>query len=194
MFPIRYLGFRVSVVMPIEIEAKAYAKNLKVIEEKIINIGAKLVWQGKQVDTYYNHPNRNFAETDEALRVREEEDKAVLTYKGPKIDTLTKTREEIKVQLKDTSSIKELLKRLGFKEVGVVKKHRMKFFLDEFKICLDKVEGLGEFVEIEAASHSKESNAKVTALRNRILKTFDQLGLKDMERRSYLELLLEKSR
>lgn len=180
--------------MPIEIEAKAYVKNLKELEEKILSIGAKLVWEGEQIDTYYNHPSKVFAKTDEALRVREEEGKTILTYKGPKIDMLSKTREEIKVQVEDVSSTKELLKKLGFKEVGVVRKHRAKYFLGEFKVCLDKVDNLGEFAEIEASSLSEDSDAKVATLRDRILKTFDVLGLNETERRSYLELLLAKTR
>lgn len=180
--------------MPMEIEAKAYAKNLKELEQKILSKGAKPDWQGEQKDTYYNHPNRDFASTDEALRVREEEGRVILTYKGPKIDKLTKTREEIKVKVEDMASIKEILLKLGFKEVGIVKKHRKKYILGKFKICLDDVDNLGEFAEVEALSYPEKSNEDVRAQRDDILKVFDELGLKEMERRSYLELLLAKSK
>ncbi len=180
--------------MPIEIEAKAYADDLQDIEKKILSMGAKLAWQGEQKDTYYNHPSRDFATTDEALRVREEESRVILTYKGPKIDKLTKTREEIKVKVENMASIKEILMKLGFKEVGVVKKHRKKYILDKFKICLDDVDNLGEFAEVEALSYPEKSNDDVRAQRDDILKVFDELGIKEMERRSYLELLLAKSR
>jgi len=180
--------------MSIEIEAKAYADDLQGIEKKILSMGAKLKWQGEQKDIYYNHPARDFATTDEALRVREEEGTIILTYKGPKIDKLTKTREEIKVQVENMASIKEILMKLGFKEVGVVKKHRKKYILGEFKVCLDDVDNLGEFVEVEALSYPEKSNDDVRAQRDDILKVFDELGIKEMERRSYLELLLAKSR
>jgi adenylate cyclase class 2 len=179
--------------MPIEIEAKAYAKNLGSMEDKIKGMGAKLAWQGEQKDTYYNHPSRDFATTDEALRVREEEGTIILTYKGPKIDKLTKTREEIKVQVENMASIKEILMKLGFKEVGMVKKHRKKYILGKFKICLDDVDKLGEFAEVEALLYPEKSNDEVRTQRDDILKVFDELGLKEMERRSYLELLLAKS-
>lgn len=175
--------------MPIEVEVKAYAKNLDLLEEKISSLGAKLIWQGEQRDTYYNHPSRNFAESDEALRIREEEGNAVLTYKGPKLDSKSKTRKEIKVQVEDPHQFKDILNMLGFKEVGVVRKHRKKLLLGEFKVCLDKVENLGEFVEIEAIAQSDDLNDKVGNLRDSILKTLEDLGLKDLERRSYLELL-----
>ncbi len=178
--------------MPIEIEAKAYADDLQVIEKKILSMGAKLTWQGEQKDIYYNHPARDFASTDEALRVREEGEKVILTYKGPKIDDITKTREEIKVNVEDTPSIKEILIKLGFKEVGVVKKHRKKYILREFKICLDNVADLGCFVEIESLFYPKKSNENIEMQREDILKFLDELKIKKMERRSYLELLLDK--
>ncbi|UCG69619.1 MAG: class IV adenylate cyclase [Thermoplasmata archaeon] len=180
--------------MAIEIEAKAYTKNLKEIEQKIREIGAKQTWEGEQKDTYYNHPERDFAKTDEALRVREEDGKVILTYKGPKIDNLTKTREEIKVQVKDLSSILEILLKLGFKEVFKVKKHRKIFLLEDFKICLDSVENLGDFVEIETSVSSEVSEEKISEIRDSILRTMEEWGLLELERKSYLELLLAKTR
>jgi adenylate cyclase class 2 len=180
--------------MPIEIEAKAYAKNLKEIEQKILKIGAKLTWEGEQVDTYYNHPMRDFAETDEACRIRKIKDKTFLTYKGPKIDSITKTREEIKVQVQDPSSISDILLKLGFREVFRVKKHRKKFLLDDFEVCLDSVENLGDFVEIETSVSSITSNKEVSEIRDNILKTMEEWDLAELERKSYLELLLAKSR
>ena len=175
--------------MAIEIEAKAYAKNLQKIEEKILSMGAELVWMGDQTDTYFSHPARSFKDTDEALRVREEEGKMTLTYKGPKIDATSKTRMEINVQVEDDDAVKQLLKKLGFLEAAVVTKHRRKFMLDEFKICLDEVHNLGEFVEIETSAKTEDSEEKVEELRDCVLKTLDLLDLKERERKSYLELL-----
>ncbi len=175
--------------MPMEIEVKAYAKDLKEVEEKIKSMGAKLVWEGEQMDTYYSHPSRNFAATDEALRVRIEEGKAFITYKGPKIDNISKTREEIKVQVEDATAANDILKKLGFKEVGAVRKLRKKFLLGELKICLDTVENLGEFVEIEILEPFEDSKTNMDELRTLVLKTMDELGLKEKERKSYLELL-----
>ncbi len=179
--------------MPIEIEAKAYARNLNEIEQKILKIGAILKWEGDQLDTYYNHPMRDFAKTDEALRIREAEDRTFFTYKGPKIDTVTKTREEIKVQVENSYSILEILIKLGFKEVLRVKKHRKKFLYNEFTICLDSVENLGDFVEMETSVSSETPEEKVSGIRGNILKTMEEWGLLELERKSYLELLLAKT-
>ena len=53
----------------IEVEVKAHATNLDDIEEKVL----KLVLQGERrisEDLYFNAPHRDFAQTDEALRIR----------------------------------------------------------------------------------------------------------------------------
>jgi adenylate cyclase class 2 len=175
--------------MSMEVEAKAYCEDLSEFEERIKGLGAEFIHEVEQVDTYFNHPARDFAQTDEALRIRRVGEKATLTYKGPKIDSLTKTREELKVELSDGDEMKDVLLKLGFKEVGMVRKVRKKYKLDEFKVCLDRVEGLGSFVELEAECDSDDQN-EVSRLRDKILKTLKEWELEKIERRSYLELLL----
>lgn len=177
--------------MSIEVEAKAYAKDLNAIEKVLIEKGAEFVWKGKQKDTYFNHPNRDFAETDEALRIREMDGKTYFTYKGPKIDSITKTREEIEIQIEDPESAREFLLRLGFKEVRVVNKKRIKYHLNDFTVCLDEVAGLGQFVEIEASSDDQD---QINELRESILETLNSWNLMKTERKSYLELLFEKEK
>ena len=48
----------------------------------------------EQVDRYFAHPCRDFARTDEALRLRRDGDDVAITWKGPRIDAATKTRRE----------------------------------------------------------------------------------------------------
>ncbi len=51
----------------------------------------------EQRDVYLAHPSRNFAVTDEAVRIRSIGDENRLTYKGPLVDMQTKTRQEVEV-------------------------------------------------------------------------------------------------
>jgi adenylate cyclase class 2 len=175
--------------MAIEVEAKAYCEDLLGFEERIKGLGAEYKSEVEQVDIYFNHPARDFGQTDEALRIRRVGGKATFTYKGPKIDLLTKTREELKVELSDGDAMKEVLLKLGFSEVGTVRKVRRKYKLNEFKVCLDEVEGLGSFVELEVEVPAGDQD-QVTRSRDDILKTMNEWGLDRVERRSYLELLL----
>ena len=48
----------------------------------------------EHVDTYYNHPSRDFAETREALRIRRVDGVPMVTYKGTKLPGEVKARRE----------------------------------------------------------------------------------------------------
>lgn len=171
--------------MTLEIEVKAYADDLERVEADLKRMGAHFVAEVCETDTYFNHPSRNFAETDEALRIRVSDDHTFLTYKGPKIDPRSKTREEIEVSLKDADTTAQLLTKLGFTPVADVRKVRRLFTLDNFTICLDTVDTVGTFVEVET------SGKNVKELRNQALSILETLNLRNRERKSYLELLLE---
>ena len=78
----------------LEVEIKAYCDNIHEIRQGITSLGGESLGPRDETDIYYNHPERDFAETDEALRIRKVDKKYILTYKGPKIGTRSKTRVE----------------------------------------------------------------------------------------------------
>lgn len=135
-----------------------------------------------QDDLYLSHPCKDFSKTDEALRIRHTEGKWYLTYKGPKLDNLSKTREEM--EMRTSPRVRQILSKLGFREVARVIKRRTVYRKGDTLLCLDEVEGLGNFIELESVSHS------LNAL-PRLLSILSDLGLKG-ETRSYLELLLAR--
>jgi len=134
---------------------------------------------------YFNHACRDFSKTDEALRLRKVGEKTFLTYKGAKIEKLTKTREEYEVEVDNFNNAKKILEKLGFKEVVKVKKKRRYFRLKEYLVYLDEVQKLGSFVEIEKKANEYDPKELIEFLK--------ALGAEDIERRSYLELLLSES-
>ncbi len=145
-----------------------------------------------QADEYFNHPSRDFATTDEALRLRRVGDDSVVTYKGPKQGTLAKSRLEVELPLAaDTvDGLGAILRQLSFRSVAVVKKQRRRFHLERggraFEISIDRVEGLGSFAEVETLAEEgvlQEAERAVLALAA-------ELGLTDAEPWSYLEMLL----
>ena len=149
-----------------------------------------------QCDLYFAHPQRDFAVTDEALRIRRVGDRNQMTYKGPKIDALTKTRKEIEIALADGAATAEqlaqVLEILGFKPIRRVEKRRLPFHLNwedrEVELALDSLAGLGTFLEIETLADDADRDAA----RDSVLRLAARLGLADSERRSYLGLLLEQ--
>jgi len=55
----------------IEVEVKAHAPcSFDQLEEKLHKLGAVRIREEYQEDTYFNAPHRDFAVTDEALRIR----------------------------------------------------------------------------------------------------------------------------
>lgn len=151
-----------------------------------------------QCDRYFNHPSRDFEQTDEAFRIRSVEGANFATYKGPVVDQQTKTRREIEVPLGDGSAtaeqFAEILTALGFREVRAVRKHRIPYHLERdgrrYEITLDEVQGLGTFAEIETLVEEKDREEA----KGEILALAERLGLSSPERKSYLCLLLEKER
>ncbi len=170
---------------------KASVKNFSGIEERLGQIGALKIKTEHQRDTYFNAPHKDFGETDEALRIREipedEGKRFILTYKGAKMDDVSKTRKEIEVDIDESENMVLILLNLGFRKAAVVTKDRDIYHLDKFIITLDTVHGVGTFVEIET---DVEENQDTSESLNQIFNVYKSLGIDEgFERRSYLELM-----
>jgi len=148
-----------------------------------------------QEDTYYDAPHRDFAATDEALRIRRERDDGDevvrLTYKGPLVDDTSKTREEFETALGDDDTGDAILGALGFTPAATVRKERERFAIDEYTVTLDAVDGLGEFVEVETGATESDLDSAREGARG----TLDALGLdpEDSIRTSYLGMVLAQA-
>jgi adenylate cyclase, class 2 len=151
-----------------------------------------------QYDLYFRHPARDFQQTHEALRLRRYDLDVFITYKGPVVDEKTKMRREIEISIgrspEDFDRMRELLMTLGFEPVRPVEKTRALFHLAwegrQLEIAVDSIDGLGNFLEIEALAEEDERNEA----RDAILGLANRLGLANPERRSYLTLLLDRDR
>lgn len=170
----------------LEIEVKARA-NHEQVKELLLEMGAVFIGVQQHCDTYFNAPHRDFAETDEALRIRSVDGRSVLTYKGKKLDSVSKTREEFETEV-DGSNTKSILLALGFFESGVVRKKREIYKYEDMTICLDKVGTFGEFIEVEISAESD-----IEGHRKNIFSFLKKLGINESDsiRTSYLEIILE---
>src|SRR5689334_8755809 len=103
--------------MHYEVEQKFPLPNTANTEAKLAELGAQFEPPIEQIDHYFRHPSRDFATTDEALRLRQVGPENFITYKGPKIDPATKTRRELELPLTDGpktfAQFTELLGALG---------------------------------------------------------------------------------
>lgn len=175
----------------IEVEVKAWIEDLTEIEKRILQDNARYVKTLHQKDIYFKHPTRNFAKTDEAIRVRCEDDRSLITYKGPKLDKKSKSREEYEVEIKNPEKMQEILVKLDFTPVPSVEKVRRIYEVDEMIVALDEVKDVGKFIEVEMEAETPD---EYKVKRNKILARLKKWSISknQLERSSYLELFFLK--
>jgi adenylate cyclase, class 2 len=166
----------------LEIEIKSYCDDHASVIKKLLDLGARHGGTRTERDLYLNHPSRDFGKTGEALRLRQINGTVILTYKGPRLSTASKTRREEEVAVAEFESMLTVFKLLGFSPSGTVNKDRDIFKLGEIEICIDRVEGIGNFVELEMKGTEYERIEK------ELFNLAGDLGLTRFERKSYLEL------
>lgn len=180
-----------------EVEIKVPA-SVDRTRERLVDAGADQRGRRRQRDVYYDAPHRAFAETDEALRIRHEtaspaesaDASTRLTYKGPRLDTASKTRVEHETAVADADELADVLDRLGFEPAATVEKQREYWTLDGFTLTLDVVSDVGEFVEIERAVEDADAIDETRAAAVQTLARLD-LDVDDQVTTSYLELLVD---
>ncbi|XZE20038.1 class IV adenylate cyclase [Pirellulaceae bacterium SH449] len=183
-------------MQPLEAECKFRVVDQSQTKDKLIALGATFVRTEEHCDTYLRHPSRDFRVTDEALRIRQINEEAYVTYKGKRLEGPIKIRPEIELKL-ESSTIEgwfQIWENLGFERVRQVKKSREIYEISgeygPMTVTLDEVFGLGFYAEIERilidASQIAKAQSDIAALSS-------QLGLGDIEKRSYLSMLLGQS-
>ena len=182
--------------MSYEVEVKYRSVDHDRLRRLLIEQGAREDPPLEQEDIYLSHPARDFAQTNEALRLRRIGEENRITYKGPKFPGPTKTRKEIEIPFEPgaarSDELAQLFEELGFRPVAAVRKRRVTFHFSrsslEIEVSLDRAEGLGDFAEIEAIARDE---AALPAAQSAVLALADQLGLEEVEPRSYLRMILE---
>ncbi len=181
----------------LEVEVKYRAADWDRVRAALGGWGAVADPPREDTDHYFNAPDRDFAKTDEAVRLRRIGPANYLTYKGPKRDADTKTRTEVELRLADgaeaAATAVRLLTGLGYRPVAVVTKVRQVYRLTrggyELEVCLDDVGSVGRFVELEIRAEDNQFEAAKAV----VLAAAAELGLTEQERRSYLQLLLAQA-
>jgi adenylate cyclase class 2 len=144
----------------LEIELKVRVENLRPVRERLQLLSAVHGTDTQEHDVYFNAPHRDFACTDEAIRIRYSQGRCTLTYKGPKLKKIAvKAREELNTGVESGPVLEKILERLGFTRTADVRKRREYYTLEGASVALDQVEGLGSFVEIEVIAEETGSSA-----------------------------------
>jgi len=171
-----------------EIEIRAKIDNIENIEQDIIKLGAKLSKQKKQIDKYFGEINL-FKKLGYSflMRVRNEGDKKILTYKGAE-SKKDGVWEEYEFNIDSEVTAEAMLKAMGLEKIIEVKKNRIEYKLDNLTICLDAIDGLGYFIEIESQDNNDINKDKLK-------KIMEKLDIKENQiiHKGYVTMLLIKN-
>lgn len=139
----------------VEIKLEVTAAELERVAAELART-AKPVKTATQTDHYYSPTHNSYVAHKypyEWLSVRERQTKCLLNYKHfyPEGAEQHDYCDEYEVAIDDPDTARKMLEALGFKHLVTVKKTRSEFVVGtDFTIALDLVEGLGEFIEVEA--------------------------------------------
>lgn len=144
-------------------------------------------------DIYFNGNKTDLRREDKALRIRESRDLQTgtttyeLNYKGPKLDNISMTRSEVEFTVPSIEEAELMFNGLGFYEAGSVEKVRSYYNKGDLTCCIDKVTGLGDYLEIEIVTTKDKYDEAIS----RIQKLLGEMGLsmEDTIRSSYLSML-----
>ncbi len=135
----------------IEVEIRAKIKNKSEVQSKLKEMAAELIKTDRQVDKIFGHEmfldeNKMIVEGGLSARIRQ-------TNKGIWLEFKEISRQgagiEIKADLDNLNEGLRFFEKLNFKEAFTISKLREVYSYNGFEICLDEVERLGDFIEIE---------------------------------------------
>lgn len=134
-----------------EIEVKVKVEDFSQVLEKLSSLGCQFSEPVHQEDHIFtNFPDTAFAEFKPGvnfLRIRKCEGKILFTLKQSLVNELEGLEKELEIS--DEKEMRDILELMGYHEAVQVAKRRRKTKYKDYEICLDEVEGLGSFLELE---------------------------------------------
>lgn len=184
-------NFEIEIKIPIDdperimksLLARRFQKYQKVIEE----------------DMYYNSAYHDVRKHDEALRIRKTRNLltgktgAQINFKGKKLDQISMSRREYETGIEDPDCMEKILEAIGFVRVAGVRKTRNYLRREEMTACLDQVENLGDFLELEVIVRNEKRRESCLAQMKEILQDLG-LSMNNTVRSSYLSMLMDKEK
>lgn len=179
----------------IEVEVKIKINDVQTVKSKLINLGFIEYDTIKESDTYFDNVNGDIRRGDRALRVREtvntitNETYCQINFKDKKYDNKSMTRPEFETEISDADAILHILGSLGYHPVEPrVIKLRREFKKANMNACIDTVENLGDYLELEIITEAPDQKDQELAKIEHILL---ELGydMSDTTTTSYLTAL-----
>jgi len=178
-----------------EIEVKAHLKDKERVINELKKIGAALSAPIKQIDTVYTRvigKKELYLSNDHFVRIREKSDgRFIFTVKADKSKKEALIKTEHETEVKDAKELEQALFLMDYQISNKVTKVRQTATVGYYEICLDDVEELGSFIEVEKmAGTDADVNAIVVELNSFIA----SLGVPEIDviNKGYDIMMIEK--
>ena len=170
-----------------EIEVKAKVHDLNELLKRASELGIKLSNPIIQQDQTYaptvshDDPNWNI------FRIRKQGGRIILTMKY-RASTRPRDNYELETDISNEADIIQILNRLGYSPGVCINKTRRIASYKDMEICIDKVEALGTYIEVEKMT---EDNVDVDKVQDYLWHQLLELGIRegDRETKGYSTLI-----
>lgn len=138
--------------------------------------------QNETIDIYYYEPLRknlqviNDEYPTEWFRIRNKNNQAFITYKKDNYNGKTWVySDEHETEVTDFETCKEIIHKLGFKELVTIDNIKHTFETELYEIVLEEVKELGLFLEVERLNVN--DNESIDKIKTEIQTFIDNLGI-----------------
>ncbi len=169
--------------MPLNIEIKAHCSEPARIRDILKTVRARFVGTDYQVDTYYEVPGGR-------LKLRQGTIEKNLIFYQRQDEAGPKKSQVLLYKPQDVDSLRLVLDA-ALDIMVQVKKKREIYFVENVKIHIDEVDGLGSFVEIEAQDFNGRYNEQELYGQCQYFLQLFQIPDQNLISRSYSDMLLD---
>jgi adenylate cyclase class 2 len=173
-----------------EVEVKARVSSFEELQSRLRALGCIFADPRIQHDRIYLHSSLEFSDKTVGtlyLRIRDSNGKHVFTLKKQLATEAENIEKELVIDNPETCS--DILMLMGYHEVLQISKQRVVCKYDGMEICLDTVERLGTFIEVEKMTPDEDTRA----VKDELCAFLQTLGVaaEDYEPKGYATLLYE---
>lgn len=171
----------------LEIEQKFYFKDIKSLYDLLSknNLTKKESENISDSDEYFTDIDSEYIKNRTCLRIRKTNNTNMeITFKGKSINFsnfYAKSENNINIDINDYSNLVDMLGSLGFYSYTTVTKSREVYNKTEnnieYNVMIDKVEGIGSFIEFELLSDESIGIENLTNTLNQFIENFKSLNL-----------------
>jgi adenylate cyclase class 2 len=174
----------------IEIELKARLRNPEEVRDRVVGFAVH-VREFDKTDAYWHGPEWRFARGTKGFRLRADGDKSIVTFKAKRNEGSIEINHETEFEVSDPHAFTALVERIGCEPFYCKHKTGSAYAFDGFTIELVKVDGLGDFIEVEKLLDSDDPESVAVVLGG-LKGILARAGVpeSDIEGRGYSELIL----